>query len=170
MADEFAIHGLDAAVKKLETLGPKLRKKAIGEASKRAMKIVKDAAIVGAKRIDDPATAAAIYKEIAIGTKDKLSTRGYFVTKVGVQGGSSSYSNTAANRGKGRVGESYKTGGNVWYWRLIEFGFTNWKSGEHIAARPFMRPAFSHNVEAVTARFTTEINSSLDRILAGPIA
>lgn len=52
-------------------------------------------------------------------------------------------------------------GGDTRHWRYIEFGI------EHIGGQPFMRPAFSNNVSAVTERFVTTLNTEIDALLGG---
>ena len=55
---------------------------------------------------------------------------------VGIRQGKAQYKDTAYNRRKGRVGKNYKTAGEAYYWRFLEFGTVK------MQAKPFMRPAF----------------------------
>jgi HK97 gp10 family phage protein len=48
-----------------------------------------------------------------------------------------------------------------WYWRLKELGT------EKQAADPFMRPALEQNIDAVTDKFISEINSEIDKLMQG---
>ena len=49
--------------------------------------------------------------------------------------------------------------GDTRHWRYIEFGT------EHNPAAPFMRPAFSSNVQAVTDRFVAVLNTEINALL-----
>ena len=50
-------------------------------------------------------------------------------------------------------------GGDTRHWRYIELGT------EHNPAVPFMRPAFSSNVQAVTDRFVAVLNTEINALL-----
>lgn len=169
MALETQLVGLDPILKKLRELSPKLQKQALNGAMRKGMAIVRKAAVTKAQGLDDPATAQQISKEIVVRSNAKKARRmgpGTFLVQVGVKGGAKSYVDNRKNRSAGRVGQSYEGGGNVWHWRLVEFGFTHWKSGEQIAARPFMRPALADNTAAVTATVTAELDKAIDKIIA----
>jgi HK97 gp10 family phage protein len=58
---------------------------------------------------------------------------------VGIRQGKAQYKDTAYNRRKGRVGKNYKTAGEAYYWRFLEFGTAK------MQAKPFLRPAFEAN-------------------------
>jgi HK97 gp10 family phage protein len=162
MATESSIQGLDPILAKLKTLGPKLQKKALNAAMRKAMGIVRKSAVAGAKRFDDPATAQSIAKEIVVRSNTKKARRmgpGHFLVQVGVKGGAKSYVNNRKNRSAGRVGGSYEGGGNVYHWRFLEFGTKDMR------AQPFMRPALAENVDAVTNTMTTELDKAIDKII-----
>ncbi|MNN92971.1 hypothetical protein D3C81_2113340 [compost metagenome] len=81
-------------------------------------------------------------------------------------GGARQYAGTAANRRKGRVGETYKTGGSAsnpggdtWYWRMLEFGTSR------MAARPFLRPVADQAGQKAVDTFARHFNQALDRAL-----
>lgn len=142
---EFKIQGLESALRKMRGLAPALKKKALRSAGTKAMRPVRDAARAGAKRIDDPASASNIAKNIVTRYDGKASRReGGSVTKVGVMGG--------ARPQKGRA--------DTGHWRLIEFGTSKMR------AQPFMRQALANNVEKVTQVFVTSLDADIDKIIA----
>src|SRR3546814_13295167 len=87
MATEFELRGLEDVLKKMRTRGPKLQKKGLRQAARKAMNIVRDAGRVNAQAIDDPETAENIAKNITVREKSKQSRRiGGVVMSVGVMG------------------------------------------------------------------------------------
>jgi HK97 gp10 family phage protein len=151
---EFRIQGLDGVVSKMRGLAPKLQRSGLKKAARRAMNIVRDAAKAKAKAIDDPETAAKIWKNIVTQDSAREGTQvGGVVMRVGVRGGAGSnqYSKDASGN----------PGGDTRHWRYIEFGT------EHNPAVPFMRPALSENIDPVIERFATELNSEIDLALRG---
>lgn len=158
------ITGLDEVQAKLRELGNKRKaKNAATRASRKAMNIVKKAAIENAKGLDDKDSTNRIWKNII--TKPGKS-KGYdlLMMKVGVKGGARKYPNTAPNRRKGVVGQTYETGGSsknaggdTFYWRYQEYGTaTN-------NAHPFMRPALNNNTDAVQAEFKRSFSEEIDK-------
>lgn len=147
----FKITGLDAALKKMREFPPKIQKKGVRASARKAMNIVRDAARAGARKIDDPATAEIIAKNIVTRESPKQSRRvGGIVMRVGVMGGASS--NQFSKDASGNPG------GDTRHWRFVEFGT------EGVAARPFMRPALESNIGAVTDRFVAELNKEIDKL------
>lgn len=156
MADQigFRIQGIVGTVERMRGLAPKLQRSGLRKAARRAMNIVRDAARAKAKAIDDPETAAKIWKNIATQDSPKEGAQvGGVVMRVGVRGGAGSnqYSKDASGN----------PGGDTRHWRYIEFGT------EHNPAAPFMRPALSENIDPVVERFATELNSEIDLALRG---
>ena len=152
-----SLQGVDGVVKKMLGLAPKLQRSGLKKSARRAMAIVRDAARDRAKNIDDPATAKKIWKNIGIQEATKESKReGGVVMRVGVMGGARDVS---AGGIKGAKQLKNNPGGDTWYWRFPEFGT------EHNPAAPFMRPALSENVDAVTERFATELSTAIDAAL-----
>lgn len=150
----FDIQGLNGVVNKMRTLGPRLRKKGLRKAARAAMSIVRDAAKANAKAIDDPATREKVFRNIITQEATKQSRReGGVVMRVGVRGGASSNQHSTDASGN--------PGGDTRHWRYIEFGT------EHIGGQPFMRPAFSNNVGAVTDRFVSTLNAEINALLGG---
>lgn len=168
MADQFQIKGLDAVLRKMRMLAPELQKKGLRAAVRKGANVVKNAAIQNAKRIDDPATAKSIAKNIAVQYASKTSRRiGGVAFRVGVRGGARQYANTKDNVRKGRAGSTYKTagskanpGGDTFYWRFVEFGTS------HSKAQPFLRPALADNVEKVVDTIVSSLNIEIDKIIS----
>ena len=142
---EFAIQGLDAVRAKLQAVSREVAQKGARAAGTRAMRIVRDAARRNAQAVDDPETASNIPKAITTRFDSKASKRqGAVVVKVGVVGG----------------GKLSRDPANVGHFRLIEFGTSQ------MPARPFLRPALSGNIQAVTEKFVSELIPQIDKALA----
>ena len=142
MAGEFRIEGLDAVLRKLESVKNEVKRKAARAAATKAMRIVRDAARNNSKGLDDPETASTIWKEIQTRYNAKASKReGGVVVQVGVRGG--------ARPAKG----TEDTG----HWRMLEFGTSQ------MPAQPFMRQALENNVQAVTDKFVSELSPAIDK-------
>lgn len=160
------IEGLDEVTKRMRALSDGRRQKnAATRSARKAMAIVRKAAIANAKAIDDPVTAERIWKNIA--TTSAKTRQNYVLMRVGVRGGARSYANTKANVRKGRAGKTYATngsknnaGGDTWYWRFVELGTARTR------AKPFMRPALNNNVQNVESEFVTDYKAQLDKELA----
>lgn len=162
MANE--ITGLDEVQEKLRQLGnARKAKNAATRSSRKAMNIVKKAAVQNAKALDDKDSPERIWKNI-ITKAGKTKGVDNVVMKVGVKGGARKYGANADNRRAGRVGRRYQTqgdkknpGGDTWYFRLVEYGSaTN-------SANPFMRPALNNNMDAVQAEFKRSFLEELDK-------
>ena len=160
------IEGLDDVTAKMRELSsPKKQKNAATRSARKAMAVVRKAAVANAKALDDSNSPERIWKNIQV--KASKTKQGFVLMKVGVRGGAMSYANTTANRRQNRVGQTYATagskenpGGATWYWRLIETG----RSG--VPARPFLRPALNNNVDGVQDGFVTDFKDQLDKEIA----
>jgi len=90
------------------------------------------------------------------------STTGRETFFVGIRQGKAKYANTARNRRAGRVGKTYKTQGEAFYWRFLEFGT------KKMQARPFLRPAFEANkqkaVEVMKERLSKAIQAQAKKL------
>lgn len=167
MADALTvqIEGIEALQGKLRGLPQALRAKGIRYAGRKAAIVIQQAAVANAMRIDDPATAESIAKNIVVRFSNRTFKRtGNIMFRVGVMGGARQYAETKENRRKRRVGDSYETGGDksnpggdTWYWRLIEFGT------ERFPAKPFMRPALDQNLGKATDEFVRQMDRWLTR-------
>ena len=145
MAGEFRIEGLDAVLRKLESVKNEVKRKAARAAATKAMRIVRDAARAGAKGFDDPGTGSTIWKEIQTRYNAKASKReGGVVVQVGVRGGARPAKDTE----------------DTGHWRLLEFGTSQ------MPAQPFMRQALENNVQAVTDKFVEELSPAIDKAVA----
>ena len=165
MANE--ITGLDGVQAKLRQLGNKRKaKNAAVRSSRKAMNIVKKAAVVNAKAFDDKDSPEKIWKNI-VTKAGKTKGVDNVVMKVGVKGGAKNYGTNADNRRANRIGRTYQTqgdkknpGGDTWYWRFKEFGSaTN-------SADPFLRSALNNNMDAVQVEFSRAYKEELDKEIA----
>lgn len=156
MADEISVRlqGLKAVTEKMAGLAPKLRRSGLRKAARQAMNIVRDDAKARAKAIDDPETAEKIFRNILTQESGRQSRReGGVVMRVGVRGGASSNQHSKDASGN--------PGGDTRHWRYLEFGT------QHNPPVPFMRPAFSSNVNAVTDRFVQVLGQEIDAAVRG---
>lgn len=154
MANEISVRlqGLKAATDKMVGLAPKLRRSGLRKAARQAMNIVRDDAKARARALDDPETAEKVWKNIITQESARQGRReGGVVMKVGVRGGASSNQHSQDASGN--------PGGDTRHWRYLEFGT------KHNPPAPFMRPAFSTNVNAVTERFVQVFGQEIDAAL-----
>lgn len=150
MSVEVQIHGIDELNRKLKLLtSSKTAKRIARKAARQAMNIVRDAARVNAKTIDDPETVEKIWKNIAV-SGGKTRNQNEIVMRVGVRGGAS-----FSNKNPPKV-----SGGDTRHWRWIEYG------SAHNVAVPFMRPALNNNIQEVTNKFSSVFEAELDKELA----
>ena len=157
------IEGLDDVTAKMRELSnPRKQKNAATRSARKAMAVVRKAAVANAKALDDSNSPERIWKNIQV--KASKTKQGFVLMKVGVRGGAMSYANTTANRRANRVGETYATagskenpGGDTWYWRFVELGTSR------TAAKPFLRPALNNNVDGVQDGFVTDFKDQLDK-------
>lgn len=153
------IQGLDAVLGRLAQLQGKEMKKAVTASLRKGANLVKKDAASRAQAFDDPSTPAQIFKEIVVRT-GKVSNREDVRLRVGVKGGAKNFKDTKQNRRMGRVGKAYEGGGNVYWWRFLEFGTSK------MAARPFMRPALAENTNKVIALFRDNLGPAIDKVLS----
>ncbi|RSO57540.1 hypothetical protein EA756_08585 [Acinetobacter lactucae] len=172
MADvDVKIEGLDEVLRKMRALAdPRLTRNAAKRASRKAMNIVKKAAIQNAKVIDDPETREAIYANIAVAegrTRDKNLVK----MRVGVNGGAGINKNSKKivfkeRKKKGEPKQKLPEdtialkGGDTRHWKFVEFGTSE------MPATPFMRPALANNVQQVTDIFSQSFNIELEEELS----
>ncbi len=136
-------------------------------ALRKAAQVIQRQAIENARRVDDPATAESIEKNIAVRWSGRRFKRtGDLMFRVGVLGGARQYANTKQNRRVGRVGNTYATsgdksnpGGDTWYWRFLEFGTARTR------AQPFLRPAAQEAAGKAVDEFVTQYNKAIERAL-----
>ena len=160
------IEGLDDVTAKMRELSnPKKQKNAATRSARKAMAVVRKAAIANAKALDDKETGERIWKNIAI--KPSKTKNGFVLMRVGVRGGARSYAATRENVRSGRVGQQYATdgskdnpGGDTWYWRFVELGTARSR------ATPFLRPALNNNLSIVQGIFVDDYKDQLDKEIA----
>lgn len=160
---DVKISGLDNLQQKMQQVSKDLPEKVFSSAARSALAIARKKAIENAKKIDDPATAEAIWKNISViraKKKERAFGPGTIVASLGVRGGAAQYANTKENVRKRRVGQVYLTGGETWYWRLLEFGT------EKMAARPFLLPAVHSSLQEIFNAFQVDAEAKFDRLIS----
>lgn len=151
---EFSLSGWEEITKRLKALPKRLQRQGLRTAARQAMNIVRDTA-----RANAPVKTGFLKKNIITRINTKRSRQvGGVVAQVGIRGGSKKYVNNKQNRRLGRVGDNYEHGDNAYYWRFVEFGTIN------IRPRPFMRPALTQNITAVTNKMAEAIRLELDKV------
>ncbi len=151
---EVEITGLDDVKNRLQRLAnPRKARSIARKAARQAMNIVRDAARLNAKAIDDPDTREKIWKNVKV-SPGKSKNKDVVIMRVGVDGGA------AMNANSDRQALAAKSGGNTTYWRFLEFGTSK------MPATPFMRPALATNIQQVTNKFAEVFDAELDKELA----
>ena len=148
------LQGVASTIDKMRSLAPRLQKKGLRRAAREAMNIIRDDAKARAKALDDPDTKEKIWRNVITQEATKQSRReGGVVMRVGIRGGAGSNQHSKDASGN--------PGGDTRHWRYIEFGT------QFTPPAPFMRPAFSQNVNAVTERFVASLGREIDAALRG---
>ena len=146
------IEGLgDVTAKMRELSNPKKQKNAATRSARKAMAVVRKAAVANAKAIDDPQTAERIWKNI-ITKAGKSKNKGDVMMRVGVRGG--------AVKPNGENQGANNPGGETYHFRFVEFGTSKMR------AQPFLRPAFNNNIEAAQSMFVEDFKAQLDKELS----
>lgn len=147
---EYELQGMDAVIVKMRTLANDMRRKVAMGATRRAARVVTNAAKVNAQAVDDPNTGRRIASNIQQRFNGKFyKATGDIMYRVGV----------ASPKGKipkGNPDEGDK--GPTPHWHLLELGT------EKMRARPFMAPALSSNVEAAMSVFSAEMNKGIEKL------
>lgn len=162
MADVLLFHltGMDGILERLDALPKKLKKKAAKVAARKGMNIVRDEARRNAKKIDNPESRAAIWKNIRTQEATRSGRKvGGVVMRVGVVGGGRI---RKISRKQREAQSANLPGGATQHWWLIEFGSENTK------ARPFMRPALASKIDAVEEKVASELSAAIDRLADSP--
>ena len=115
------------------------------KASRASMVPVNKAAKQNAKALQD---TGALWKSIGIKSK-RYPGAGIMWVGVGPRAGHS------IELPDGRTRDP------VNYGHLVEFGFENVRTGEHVAGRPFLRPAFDRNIRKVLGIYTNKMKAGL---------
>lgn len=162
MADT-QITGVEEALKRLDMLKGAAGKRAARRALRRGANVVLKAAREGAARLDDPTTSESIARNLTVrggGSRNERRAGGVMM-RVGIRGGARDMSKYGEVKGKGKG----NPGGDTWYWRMIEFGFSH-RGGKQVPARPFMRRALQNNTQAATDAFANALGTEIDKELA----
>lgn len=151
----------DELIRRIRLLPERLGNNAGRRALRKGANVIRNAARANARQIDDPGSAEAIWRNIAVsgGGRRREKRRGGPMMRVGIRGGARNMSKYGEFKGKGKG----NPGGDTWYWRLIEFGFIHWKSGQQIPPRPFMRKAMNEKASAALSAFAADMPKQLDR-------
>ena len=146
------VQGLAEIERKLKLLPERIGNSAMRRALRKGANVIRDAARANAKRIDDPETREAIYKNIAVagGGRRRERQAGGVMMRVGVRGG-------ARPLKKGT--DTGLPGGNTTHWRLVEFGTSKAR------AQPFMRPAAASSAGAAYQAFAAAAPAEIDKEL-----
>ncbi|RLZ06654.1 hypothetical protein EAH57_15565 [Acinetobacter sp. 2JN-4] len=165
---KFELTGDKQISKRLNQLSnPQIAKKLAVRSARKAMTLVKNAAVVNASLIDDPETSEQISKNIVVRagkSKDRNSVR----MRVGVKGGTEFWrihkNMVRKNKASGeneRVPNPYYTPvpNNTSYWWHVELGT------RYSMAVPFLRPALDNNIEVVTRTFSVDFMAGIDEEL-----
>jgi len=134
----MSVKGLDNVLHNLQELDTRIIRRATTSAIRAGAGVIRDAARVNARALDDPGTPAQIYRNIvarSIRRRDVVRQGGDAGARVGVLGGARDLSKQGEIKGAG----SGNPGGDTFYWRFLEFGT------QHMAARPILRPAAEEN-------------------------
>lgn len=132
--------------RKLKKLESKQQKRVMRKSVKEGSKLVVDAAKLNAKRIDDPHTRDAIYKNIKakkMKKRDAQREHGDMGYQIGVN-----------------VSETAK-GGDTFYYGFVELGT------RYMQAEPYLRPALENNwrqvMDVVAKKMKQEIERELNK-------
>ena len=159
MADgvEFNLTGLEDLRAKLKEIDKDVRFKGGRFALRKAAQVVRDAARQNAGRVDDSRTTEDIAKNIVERWNGRLNKQtGDLGFRIGVMGGAKAPAVASGEiAGKGKA----NPGGDTFYWRFLEFGTKD------IAARPFIRPAMTDNVQAATDEFIKQYDKAVERAI-----
>lgn len=158
MADEITWSQL---AEKLKRLDDKVAQRAMRASGRKAMAEVRDTARANAP--DNPNTSASIAKNIVVRQMSKRNAgKDALGWRVGVLGGAK-----GADKASGEIAGSGKSnpGGDTFYWRFIEFGFTH-KSGKVIPAKPFMRNALKKHESGMLDKFQAELKKAVDKAIS----
>lgn len=151
MADEikFSLIGLDSLLSKFEEISYDVKKRGGRSSLRKAAQLVVEKAKEGARKLDDPDTGRSIADNIALRwDSSRFKKTGDLAFRIGVLRGAVL-----------KDGGDTSAGSATPHWRLFEFGT------ETMAAKPFMRPALADNISAVTDKFLTEYEKSIDRAI-----
>lgn len=155
------IVGADEIIRKIRDIPERLGNNAGRRALRKGANVIRNAARENAKRIDDPRSIQAIWRNITTsgGGRRRERSAGGPLMRVGIRGGARNMSKYGEFKGAG----AGNPGGDTWYWRLIEFGFRHVRSGSMIAPRPFMSKAMNEKAQEALSTTVRDMQTQLDR-------
>lgn len=144
--------GLPELKAKLEALSYETRYKGGRSALRKAAMVAVKAARESAQRLDDAETGRSIAKNVDLRWNGRVYKQtGNLAFRIGVLKG-------AVLPKKGEKPDTSAAGPTP-HWRLLEFG------SEKMAAKPFLRPAFEGNLQAMTDVFIKQYDLAIDRAI-----
>ena len=158
------VEGLDEVVGKLKKLPQRVGRNAMRRALRKGANVIRDEARRRYKAVDDPRTPTEkIWKNVVVkgGSTKFDKRRGGPTMRVGVLGGARDMS----KYGEFKAGGKANPGGDTWYWRLLEFGFTL-PSGERYPAKAYMRNSAATKAGAAASAIGTAMDKELDKEIA----
>ncbi|GGZ83274.1 hypothetical protein GCM10007161_13450 [Ignatzschineria indica] len=148
MGMKFDLKGVDELIKRLKKTQLEVVEEVAPKALREAAKVVATEAKRRAELIDDPKSPENISKNITVQKSSKRNTPQDAVKyRVGVRGGGEPND------------DKNPSGGDTWYWRLIEFGTVK------MEAKPFMRPAMAAKQQEAAAVFISSFKEELDKVI-----
>lgn len=147
------VEGLKELQRYLHQLPQEIQKRPLRSAVAAGAKVIADAAINNAPQGETGNLRKSIYRY----RSRSQSATGKETFLVGVRKGKAKFRDNARNRRLGRVGKTYQTQGEAYYWRFIEFGTSSQ------TARPFLRPAFERNKEDAVNVMKNRLRQSIEQ-------
>lgn len=147
------VQGLKELQRYLHQLPQEIQKRPLRSAVAAGAKVISDAAINNAPQGETGNLRKSIYRY----RSRSQSATGKETFLVGVRKGKAKFKDNARNRRLGRVGKTYQTQGEAYYWRFVEFGTSK------LSARPFLRPAFERNKEEAVKVMKDRLRRSIEQ-------
>lgn len=147
------VTGLAEIERKLKLLPERVGRNAMRRALRKGANVIRDAARANARRIDDPETREAIYKNIAVagGGRRREREAGGVMMRVGVRGGARPLKNGT---------DTGLPGGNTTHWRFVELGTSQAR------AQPFLTPAGVEKAQAAYDAIAADAIKQVDKELS----
>lgn len=146
------VEGLDELARKIRSLAPKIQDKILGSAVNAGLQIVK-------KDAADRVPVGETHTVNGITHESGMLKRSIFVKRISSNGEGRAEYILGVRQGR----KERKRNKDAFYWRFIEFGT------KHIAARPFLRPAFESKKNEAFEKIKQTLKSGLDRVVAQKI-
>lgn len=152
------IQGLEETTRKLKLLPERIGKNALRRALRKGANIIRDQARSNFRALDDGPTPEKIYKNVVVqGAKASRNKQvGGIIMRVGVLGGARDMSAYGEFGGAGKS----NPGGDTWYWRLLEFGTSEF------GAKSPMRNAMVSAADKTFGETASAMEAEMDKELA----